>query len=171
MAGDLNDGTDDEFVEIPAGSRKLRGTLGLPREPRGVVAFVHGSESGRYCPRNQLVARALQNVGLATLRLDLLEEDEAGDRRKVFDIDLLSYRLEIAADWLSFRPETRSLRLGYFGASTGTGAALIAAARQHTTVGAIVSRGGRPDLAWESLSGVTSPTLLIVGGTTLLFST
>jgi len=164
MKEDLHAGFCEEYIEISAGLRKMRGSLGLPSEPRGVVAFAHGSGSGRYSPRNQLVARALQEVGLATLLLDLLEDDEASDRRKVFDIDLLSHRLETAADWLSLHPETRGLRLGYFGASTGAGAALIAAARQPANVGAIVSRGGRPDLAWESLPAVTSPTLLIVGG-------
>jgi putative phosphoribosyl transferase len=110
------------------------------------------------------VAGVLQEGGLATLLLDLLEEEEAADREKVFDIELLSERLQSAADWLSEEPRTRSLRLGYFGASTGAGAALVAAARQPKKVSAVVSRGGRPDLASASLPAVQAPTLLIVGG-------
>lgn len=130
----------------------------------GVVAFAHGSGSGRFSPRNQLVARVLQEAGLATLLLDLLEEEEADDRAKVFDIELLAERLQSAADWLAQEPATRTLRLGYFGASTGAGAALVAAARQPAAVGAVVSRGGRPDLAGDYLPLVQAPTLLIVGG-------
>jgi putative phosphoribosyl transferase len=110
------------------------------------------------------VARVLQEAGLATLLLDLLEEEEADDREKVFDIELLAERLQSAADWLSQEPETSALRLGYFGASTGAGAALVAAARDPAAVGAVVSRGGRPDLAHAYLSRVQAPTLLIVGG-------
>jgi putative phosphoribosyl transferase len=151
-------------LAIPSGERTLRGILSLPSGARAVVAFAHGSGSGRQSPRNQTVARALLEAGLGTLLLDLLEEDESEDRRKVFDIALLAERLQSAADWLAQQPETHSLRLGYFGASTGAGAALLAAARRHETVGAVVSRGGRPDLAAEELPGVEAPTLLIVGG-------
>jgi putative phosphoribosyl transferase len=129
-----------------------------------VVAFAHGSGSGRFSPRNQFVAGVLQDAGLATLLLDLLEEEEADDREKVFDIELLAERLRSAADWLRQEPATGALRLGYFGASTGAGAALVAAARDPAAVGAVVSRGGRPDLAHAYLSGVQAPTLLIVGG-------
>jgi putative phosphoribosyl transferase len=151
-------------LAIPSGERTLRGILSLPSGARAVVVFAHGSGSGRQSPRNQFVARALQEAGLGTLLLDLLEEDESEDRRKVFDIALLTERLQSAADWLAQQPETHSLRLGYFGASTGAGAALLAAARRPETVGAVVSRGGRPDLAAEELPGVEAPTLLIVGG-------
>jgi putative phosphoribosyl transferase len=151
-------------IEIPSGRRRLSGILRVPLGAKGVVAFAHGSGSGRFSPRNQFVARALGEGGLATLLLDLLEEEEAEDRRKVFDIKLLAERLQSAADWLSQEPETRDLHLGYFGASTGAGAALLAAAREPEAVRAVVSRGGRPDLAHVYLSAVQAPTLLIVGG-------
>jgi putative phosphoribosyl transferase len=151
-------------VEISSGRRRLSGIVHVPPGAGGVVAFAHGSGSGRFSPRNQFVARVLQEAGLATLLLDLLEEEEAEDRDKVFDIELLAERLQSAADWLSLEPETRALRLGYFGASTGAGAALVAAARAPAAVGAVVSRGGRPDLAWADLPAVQAPTLLIVGG-------
>jgi putative phosphoribosyl transferase len=154
----------ERLVEIPAGRRRLSGILSVPRSPVGVVAFAHGSGSGRFSPRNQFVARVLQEAGLATLLLDLLEEEEAGDRDKVFDIELLAERLQSAADWLRQEPDTGALRLGYFGASTGAGAALVAAARAPAGVGAVVSRGGRPDLAGDYLPAVRAPTLLIVGG-------
>jgi putative phosphoribosyl transferase len=151
-------------VEIRSGRRSLNGILTIPAAAKGVVAFAHGSGSGRFSPRNQFVARALEKGGLATLLLDLLEEQEAEDRRKVFDIELLAERLQSAADWLGQQPETSTLRLGYFGASTGAGAALVAAARNSPRIGAVVSRGGRPDLASDYLSAVQAPTLLVVGG-------
>jgi putative phosphoribosyl transferase len=151
-------------VAIPAGRRTLCGILTLPPAAKGVVAFGHGSGSGRFSPRNQFVARVLVEGGLATLLLDLLEAGEAEDRDKVFDIELLARRLQSAADWLGKEPATASLRLGYFGASTGAGAALVAAARKPPAVGAVVSRGGRPDLAQSYLQAVQAPTLLIVGG-------
>jgi putative phosphoribosyl transferase len=151
-------------VEIPSGRRTLRGILWVPAGAGGVVTFAHGSGSGRFSTRNQFVARALGDAGLATLLLDLLEEEEAEDREKVFDIQLLAERLQSAADWSGQQPQTSALRLGYFGASTGAGAALVAAARNPAAVGAVVSRGGRPDLAWDSLPAVHAPTLLIVGG-------
>jgi len=153
----------EQPVTVTTGLVTLRGILGLPEKPRGVVLFAHGSGSGRLSPRNTFVARTLQEGGLATLLLDLLEEQEAEDRRKVFDIDLLADRLLAATDWLSQHPATRGLRLGYFGASTGAGAALQAAARSPESVSAVVSRGGRPDLAAPYLPKVTAPTLLIVG--------
>lgn len=160
MNADIN-----EFeVEIPGGRRTLHGILRLPAEAKGIVAFAHGSGSGRFSPRNQFVARHLENAGLATLLLDLLDEDEAGDREKVFDIELLANRLQCAADWLGQFEATARLPLGYFGASTGAGAALVAAARSPASVHAVVSRGGRPDLAGQDLSNVSTPTLLIVGG-------
>jgi putative phosphoribosyl transferase len=129
-----------------------------------LVAFAHGSGSGRFSPRNQFVARVLEEGGLATLLLDLLEKEEAEDREKVFDIELLAERLQSAAGWLSQQPQTHALRLGYFGASTGAGAALVATARGPTAIKAVVSRGGRPDLALSYLCAVQAPTLLIVGG-------
>lgn len=151
-------------VEIPSGRRRLSGILHVPPGSGGVVAFAHGSGSGRFSPRNQFVARVLQEAALATLLLDLLEEEEAEDREKVFDIELLAERLQSAADWLKLEPATSTLRLGYFGASTGAGAALVAAAHAPEAIGAVVSRGGRPDLAHKDLPSVQAPTLLIVGG-------
>jgi putative phosphoribosyl transferase len=151
-------------VAISAGNATIRGTLMLPHGAVAAVVFAHGSGSGRHSPRNQYVAQILEEAGLGTLLIDLLEPDEADDRSKVFDIELLAGRLQAAADWLATRPETQGLRLGYFGASTGAGAALLAAARAPDSVGAIVSRGGRPDLAADALPSVTAPTLLIVGG-------
>jgi putative phosphoribosyl transferase len=151
-------------VVIEAGTLRLRGDLGLPHGAKGVVLFAHGSGSGRFSPRNRFVAQTLQARGFATLLLDLLEEREAEDRRKVFDIDLLADRLLTAATWLRRQPSTAALPLGYFGASTGAGAALQAAARMPEAVTAVVSRGGRPDLAAPFLARVTAPTLLIVGG-------
>jgi putative phosphoribosyl transferase len=153
-----------ELVEIPLGPRKLNGILNVPHDARGIVLFAHGSGSGRLSPRNQYVASVLQQAGMATLLFDLLDEEEAEERSKVFDIELLAQRLEEAAVWTKEREETRGLRLGYFGASTGAAAALVAAARQRKAIGAVVSRGGRPDLAKDSLSLVQAPTLLIVGG-------
>lgn len=151
-------------VEITVTKRKLIGILDVPPGATGVVVFAHGSGSGRHSPRNQSVARALQQAGLATLLLDLLEKEEAEDREKVFDIELLARRLQGAASWLQRAPLTNGLRLGYFGASTGAGAALAAAAREPAEVAAVVSRGGRPDLAGKYLSAVQAPTLLLVGG-------
>lgn len=156
--------TLENQVLIPSGWRRLSGILHVPRAAQGIVAFAHGSGSGRFSPRNQFVAHQLQEAGLATLLLDLLEEEEAEDRQKVFDIELLAERLQGAASWLKQQPATMALRLGYFGASTGAGAALVAAAREPTAVGAVVSRGGRPDLANDYLPEVQAPTLLIVGG-------
>ncbi len=151
-------------VYIPAGKLRLPGILCIPQGARAVVAFAHGSGSGRLSPRNQMVAEALQHNQLATLLLDLLDESEADDRAKVFDIELLAERLQFASDWLSTDSQTSALRAGYFGASTGAAAAIVAAARQPERIGAVVSRGGRPDLALGYLSSVQAPTLLIVGG-------
>jgi putative phosphoribosyl transferase len=151
-------------AEIPCGGRKVRGLLNLPAGAEAAVVFAHGSGSGRFSPRNQYVAGVLQQASLATLLIDLLEDDEAEDRSLVFNIGLLAERLQAAADWLARQDDTRTLRLGYFGASTGAGAALVAAALAPDRVGAVVSRGGRPDLARESLRRVAAPTRLIVGG-------
>ena len=155
---------DVQEVEIPCGRHRLPGILSIPTGAKAAVLFAHGSGSGRLSPRNQFVAEVLQNARLATLLLDLLEEDEADDRAKVFDIELLATRLQAAAVWLRGKAETRRLRLGYFGASTGAAAALVAAAREPDLIGAVVSRGGRPDLAGAYLRTVSAPTLLIVGG-------
>lgn len=154
----------EHSVTITKGTRILDGILGLPADSHGVVVFAHGSGSGRFSPRNNFVARHLQQNRLATLLLDLLTEDEAGDRHNVFDIDLLADRLLLAKAWLEAEARTRNLGIGYFGASTGAGAALQAAAREHSNVKAVVSRGGRPDLAESYLPSVAAPTLLIVGG-------
>ena len=156
--------TKNEEVVIPAGSVRLYGILGLPPHAKGVVVFAHGSGSGRFSPRNNFVAKILQNAGIATLLVDLLEDSEAQDRRKVFDIDLLAKRLLANAYWLRQQPGTRGLSMGYFGASTGAAAALQAAAQEPQEIAAVVSRGGRPDLATKYLSRVAAPTLLIVGG-------
>jgi putative phosphoribosyl transferase len=136
----------------------------MPPSPTGVVLFAHGSGSGRHSPRNNVVARVLQDAGLATLLVDLLAEMETYDRKLVFNIDLLAGRLLQCTDWLQQSEPTRFLPLGYFGASTGAAAALVAAAQRDAEVRAVVSRGGRPDLALPSLPGVQAPTLLIVGG-------
>jgi dienelactone hydrolase len=146
----------------------LEGDLAFPPDARGVVLFAHGSGSSRHSPRNRFVAERLRDAGLATLLFDLLtEEEDAIDRRTAqlrFDIDLLTERLVGAADWLTRQPEAADLPVGYFGASTGGGAALAAAARRPAQVAAVVSRGGRPDLAGDALPAVRAPTLLIVGG-------
>lgn len=155
-------------VEIRVRSALLRGDLAVPPEARGIVLFAHGSGSGRHSPRNRFVARKLYETGLGTLLFDLLtHEEEAVDlttRHLRFDIGLLAGRLVETTRWAMDGPATRALPVGYFGASTGGGAALVAAAELGEKVGAVVSRGGRPDLAAEALVQVKSPTLLIVGG-------
>lgn len=165
------DGSPEQVhpVRVPAGPVTLGGDLGVPEGARGVVLFAHGSGSGRHSPRNRYVARELREAGLATLLIDLLtpeeEEVDLRTRHLRFDIGLLAERLVGATDWLEQNPMTRRLRVGHFGASTGAGAALVAAARRPESVGAVVSRGGRPDLAGrDALSRVRAPTLLIVGG-------
>jgi putative phosphoribosyl transferase len=142
----------------------LTGDLTLPASTRGVVAFAHGSASSRLSPRNRSVATALNEAGIGTLLFDLLTATEELDRTNVFDIPLLARRLLGATRWLAEQPETRELPIGYFGASTGAAAALIAAADAREKIRAVVSRGGRPDLAIPLLADVTAPTLLIVGG-------
>jgi putative phosphoribosyl transferase len=158
----------EQLVHIPMGPLALEGTLTIPEAAEGIVIFAHGSGSSRHSPRNRYVAESLQSEGLATLLMDLLSvEEEAVDMRTGhlrFDIDLLSDRLTRATDWLTARPETGELRVGYFGASTGAAAALVAAAKRPERIKAVVSRGGRPDLAGNYLSKVKAPTLLIVGG-------
>ncbi|MBP1134796.1 putative phosphoribosyl transferase [Arthrobacter sp. PvP023] len=154
----------DEDVQIDAGTVRLQGHLYLPVEGAAVVVFAHGSGSSRHSPRNRFVAAFLQRAGLGTLLLDLLTPAEELNRANVFDIGLLAGRLTGATEWLAGRPDTAGSRVGYFGASTGAGAALWAAAEPGVRIGAVVSRGGRPDLAGERLSAVRAPTLLIVGG-------
>jgi len=151
-------------VKIPAGSVELSGELVLPPEASGVVLFAHGSGSSRFSPRNTYVASVLQQHGIGTLLFDLLTRAEDQDYAQRFDIDLLTQRLLAATDWLQKNPETKALKAGYFGASTGAAAALQAAAKMQGAVAAVVSRGGRPDLAGAvALNQVTAPTLLIVG--------
>jgi putative phosphoribosyl transferase len=142
----------------------LPGDLTIPEGARGIVAFAHGSGSSRRSPRNLVVARVLNERAMGTLLFDLLTPAEAQDRANVFDIPLLAGRLEAATRWVAARPDTDGLPVGMFGASTGAAAALVAAARLGETVSAIVSRGGRPDLAGAALERVSAPTLLIVGG-------
>ena len=158
----------ERLVRVMAGAVTLEGNLSLPEDARGVVLFAHGSGSSRHSSRNRYVARLLNEAKLATLLIDLLTPDEeAVDLRTAhlrFDIGLLARRLVGATDWLSQEPDTRHLRIGYFGASTVAAAALVAAAERPEVVGAGVSRGGRPDLAGPALARVRAPTLLIVGG-------
>ncbi|MEQ6901870.1 phosphoribosyltransferase family protein [Nocardioides sp. YIM 152588] len=154
----------DIDVEIPADGVVLQGHLHLPARPTGVVVFAHGSGSSRHSPRNRYVASVLYDAGLGTLLLDLLTPDEERDRANVFDIELLAGRLAAAVRWVRERPDAAGAPVGLFGASTGAGAALWAAADPRLGVAAVVSRGGRPDLAGPRLSSVTAPTLLIVGG-------
>jgi len=155
-------------VAIPLGGLALHGTLTLSPHPPGLVLFAHGSGSSRFSPRNRFVAEVLQRAGLSTMLFDLLTaEEERLDENTMhlrFDIELLAERLLGATDWAATRPELREASIGYFGASTGAAAALVAAARRPNRVAAVVSRGGRPDLAQGILSQVRAPTLLIVGG-------
>lgn len=151
-------------VEFQVGGHALHGDLVIPSQPRGLVLFAHGSGSSRHSPRNRQVASALNAGGMATLLFDLLDVDEELDRANVFDIGLLAARLAEATQWARSVAECRDLPIGYFGASTGAAAALAAAANLRRAIGAVVSRGGRPDLALEHVGEVTAATLLIVGG-------
>jgi putative phosphoribosyl transferase len=158
----------EKVVKIPAGSTTINGNLIIPQKAKGIVLFAHGSGSGRFSPRNTKVAREINAAGIATLLIDLLTEEEeaidiySGEFR--FNIELLAKRLVFATEWLKKNPKTKNLTVGYFGASTGAAAALIAAAKLPDWTKAVVSRGGRPDLAGKHLSKVKAPTLLIVGG-------
>ena len=154
----------EQEVHIPAESITMEGTLALPDEAEGVVIFAHGSGSSRHSPRNRLVAGALQEEGVGTLLFDLLTRDEDAVYENRFNIGLLTRRLEAATQWLKEQPQAHGLALGYFGASTGAAAALWAAADLGAEIGAVVSRGGRPDMAGPVLDRVKAPTLLIVGG-------
>jgi putative phosphoribosyl transferase len=158
----------ERTVKIPVGRIELEGTLGVPDDAIGVVLFAHGSGSSRFSSRNRFVARVLRDAGFATLLLDLLspEEEQVDDvtRHHRFDIDMLAERLVAALDWLNVERDTAGLPVGLFGASTGGGAALVVASARPDRVAAVVSRGGRPDLAGRALPNVEAPTLLIVGG-------
>jgi pimeloyl-ACP methyl ester carboxylesterase len=161
----MNPKKGESLVSIPAAAVELEGVLELPSKPIGVVAFSHGSGSGRNSPRNRFVAGELRAAGLGTLLLDLLTEDEDRDYEMRFDIDLLTERLGYAVGFLRSQAATRALPVGLFGASTGAASALRVAARMPEAVGAVVSRGGRPDLTGaKALAQVRAPTLLIVGG-------
>lgn len=166
MASEIDD--IEQSIVIPSGTNQLDGLLYIPKQASGLVLFVHGSGSSRFSTRNQFVARCLNEANLATLLFDLLTPDEDHidnlTREFRFDIGLLATRLVDVTKWCQIQPALHSLRIGYFGASTGGGAALVAAATLPDVVHAVVSRGGRPDLAEESLSHVLAPTLLIVGG-------
>jgi putative phosphoribosyl transferase len=165
-AEERDEGT--EPAVIPAGSVVLDAVVGVPGRAKGAVVFAHGSGSGRHSPRNRFVARALRDAGLATVLADLLtpqeEADDIGGGRHRFNILLLAERLVAITDWVLRHPPTEGLPVGYFGASTGAAAALVAAVARAAIVGAIVSRGGRPDLAGAALEQVRAPCLLIVGG-------
>ena len=158
----------ERTISVPAGHVMLEGALGVPPRATGVVLFAHGSGSSRFSPRNRFVARAFRDAGLATLLLDLLspreEEVDEITRHHRFDIPMLADRLVVAIDWLAGNNATHELPIGLFGASTGGGAALVASAGRPSRVSAVVSRGGRPDLAADALPRVEAPTLLIVGG-------
>src|SRR5262245_3127312 len=162
--------SDPAHVEVrfPCGAATLPGTLVIPPEASGIVVFAHGSGSSRHSPRNQFVARVIREAGNGALLFDLLTADEEIEdnftRRLRFDIELLARRLVEVTRWLVAQPAVRGLGIGYFGSSTGGGAALVAAAEIGSQIDAVVSRGGRPDLAGDALARVQSPTLLIVGG-------
>lgn len=162
------DSPESREVVIAVPGARLAATLDLPREPRAVVVFAHGSGSGRHSPRNRYVAGVLNATGIATLLMDLLtpgeDADDAITRRHRFDIELLASRLAWAHEWVTAGAETAGLPVGTFGASTGAAAALVNAARVPGSTAAVVSRGGRPDLAGAELARVVAPTLLIVGG-------
>ena len=165
---DRTQGWNNQAYQVQVGNNiTLEGNLNIPENPRGVVLFAHGSGSSRHSPRNQFVAQVLHKAGFATLLIDLLtageEEQDWQTGHLRFNIDLLSQRVEGATNWLTTNPATANLKIGYFGASTGAAAALVAAAEHPLTVGAVVSRGGRPDLAGSALTAVQAPTLLIVG--------
>jgi dienelactone hydrolase len=160
----MDSGRHEQLVLIPADRVILEGALTVPAGAQGVVIFAHGSGSSRHSPRNTFVAQVLRSAGLGTLLFDLLTKEEDITHETRFDIDLLTHRLEAATHWLQQQTQTNTLAIGYFGASTGAAAALQAAAALGSVISAVVSRGGRPDLARSALERVRTPTLLIVGG-------
>ena len=168
MGGDSPERPEREIrsldVVVESDGVTLPGFLDVPADADGMVIFAHGSGSSRLSPRNRSVARSLNEAGIATLLFDLLMPEEETDRTNVFDIPLLSERLELATSWVQARADVGSLEIGYFGASTGAGSALMAASELPEAVRAVVSRGGRPDLAGRTLQFIHAPTLLIVGG-------
>jgi len=160
----MNPTVRDEEIQVVAGALTLAGHIHVPQDAMGIVIFAHGSGSSRHSPRNQEVAKKLNQAGLATLLFDLLTPAEEANRSNVFDIELLGGRLLDVTKWLATQSQLKELPVGYFGASTGAAAALWAAGESVSKISAIVSRGGRPDLAGAQLSRVKAPTLLIVGG-------
>lgn len=164
----LRSKVEERLVQVASGPVNLEGNLKKPESARGVVLFAHGSGSSRHSPRNRYVAEVLNQAGFATLLLDLLTPDEEMEDRQTghlrFNITFLAERLITATEWLAQNLDVPKLKVGYFGASTGAGAALVAAAQRPEAVDAVVSRGGRPDLAGSALPNVQAPTLLIVGG-------
>lgn len=154
----------EKTILIDDGGKFIEGSLMIPAGAKGIVVFAHGSGSSRHSVRNNYVASVIRKNNLATFLLDLLTPEEDIDYAKRFDIDLLAHRLFIATKWLQEQQDTKNLRIGYFGASTGAAAAIQSAAKNGDTIKAIVSRGGRPDLAMPYLENITAPTLLIVGG-------
>ena len=154
----------EQTMQIPVDSTRLEGSLAIPGQSKGLVIFAHGSGSSRFSPRNNYVAQVLRQAGIGTLLMDLLTQQEDSAYETRFNIDLLTERLLLATRWVQEQPRTKDLKIGYFGASTGAAAALKAAAIEGSKIGAVVSRGGRPDLAGEALTRVQAPTLLIVGG-------
>lgn len=156
--------TSEKIVNIHVGEVTLEGALSLVKGSKGIVLFAHGSGSSRHSPRNNYVAEVLRKAGLSTLLMDLLTREEDFDYRTRFDIDLLAGRLEGATIWLTAQEKTRDLKIGYFGASTGAAAAIKAAVSMPERIGAVVSRGGRPDMAEAELPEIKAPTLFIVGG-------
>lgn len=161
----MDDLMEDKYdVLIPDGDVGLPGILKIPKGAKGVVLFAHGSGSSRFSPRNSYVAEVLRRRGLGTLLMDLMTPEEDRDYERRFDIDLLTKRLLAATRWLRLQEMTKNLLIGYFGASTGAAAAIEAGAVLGDKISAVVSRGGRPDMAWDALSKVRAPTLFIVGG-------
>jgi len=160
----MNENESKDKVSIPIDSLTVEGSLTIPEGAKGVVIFAHGSGSSRLSPRNMFVAQVLNDSGLGTLLFDLLTREEDLIYENRFNIDLLATRLKMATLWLMAQPQAKGLKIGYFGSSTGAAAALIASADLGTTISAVVSRGGRPDLADKCLERVLAPTLLIVGG-------
>ncbi|MBV2169436.1 MAG: dienelactone hydrolase family protein [Bdellovibrio sp.] len=155
---------DEQEVVISYKGLHLNGIMSLPKGAQGIIIFAHGSGSSRWSTRNNFVARELRKAGLGTLLMDLLTPEEENDRAQVFNIDSLAQRLIFAKNWVAEQAPTRSMKVGYFGASTGAGAALVAAAQEPQNIFAVVSRGGRTDLADRALARVQAPTLLIIGG-------
>ncbi|MGE4589470.1 MAG: dienelactone hydrolase family protein [Acidaminococcaceae bacterium] len=154
----------EKIVLINDGAKIIEGALTIPKEANGIVVFAHGSGSSRYSVRNNYVAASIRKHNLATFLLDLLTPEEDGDYAKRFDINLLAHRLSLVTKWLKEQPDTKNLKIGYFGASTGAAAAIQSAADNMNMIYAIVSRGGRPDLAMSYLDKISCPTLFIVGG-------